>query len=326
MEWQNNSSNECLNGEVLNLPRRVCNLLTGAWARCRALSTRELAVVLVQSATGREVRAGAPHRKDGLELGVDHSQGGGEQSALEDVGERRRSVGENGLVDEANETIGILQVVEVVDQTARDIAGVDTLEGVGGAGVAADDARRRPGHTLLGSGNTNICESPRVLFGALVPVVGDLLSSAVELQVSRSVASVAKEVHVVLLGHVAPGELGRVVGHQLPREHVCTESEGNAGVGRREVVGVGGNAVLLAVVGVLSKNTWGDQTVGALVRKVEELLHELGVRPAVAVVVGSKPVSTGDGSITLGAQVTVRADTSLVAQKLAEHTKGVGLV
>jgi hypothetical protein len=116
------------------------DLLTGARARSRALSTRELAVVLVQSATGREVRAGAPHGKDRLELGVDHPQGGGEQSALEDVGERRGSVGENGLVDEANETIRVLQVVEVVDQTAGDIARVDALEGVGGAGVAADNA------------------------------------------------------------------------------------------------------------------------------------------------------------------------------------------
>jgi hypothetical protein len=312
-------------GLLLTLPHCV-TLLAGTWAGGRTLGTRELAVVLVLSATGREVGAVAPHVQDRLELRVDHAQGGGEQSTLEDVGERRRGVGNNGLVDEAHEALRVLQVVEAVDQTAGNVASVDALEGVDGTGVAADEAGGRPGHTLLGSGDTNVNEGPRVLLRALVPVLGDLLGAAVELQVSGSVASVAEEVHVVLLGHVALGELGRVVGHQFPREHVSAEGEGDAGVGWGEVVGVGGNAVLLAVVGVLGKDTRGDEAVCALIGEVEELLHELGVRPAVRVVVWCEPVSSGDGGISLGAKVTVRADTGLVAQKLAEHSKGVGLV
>ena len=118
----------------------VRDLVTGTWAGGRTLSTGELAVILVQCATSREVGAGCPQCKGRLELGVDHAEGGSEKSTLKDVGERRRSVGDNGLVDEAHEPLRVLQVVEVVDQTARDITGVDTLEGVGSAGVATDDA------------------------------------------------------------------------------------------------------------------------------------------------------------------------------------------
>jgi hypothetical protein len=84
VEWQESSSNECLDGEGLRLAI-VCDLLARTWARGRTLSTGELAVVLVLSATSRKVGAVAPHVQDRLELGVDHAQGGGEKSTLKDV-------------------------------------------------------------------------------------------------------------------------------------------------------------------------------------------------------------------------------------------------
>lgn len=48
-------------------------------------------------------------------------------------------------------------------------------------------------------------------------------------------------------------------------------------MGELTVVGVVGNAVLLAVGRVLSKHTWGDETTAHLVRNVEKFLQELWV-------------------------------------------------
>lgn len=49
-----------------------------------------------------------------------------------------------------------------------------------------------------------------------------------------------------------------MVGKQLVGEHVSAEGEGDAGVGRREVVRISGDGMLLAVVLVLSHDTWSE--------------------------------------------------------------------
>lgn len=138
------------------------------------------------------------------------------------------------------------------------------------------------------------------------------------LEVSVGVAGVGEELHEVFLGEDASWILSGVVGQQFVRKHVCTESECNASVWGREVVGVGGDAVLFAVVLMLRQDSGRNVTPGPLCCQIEQFLHELWIRGAVGVHFRSEPVSSGNRSISFTSQVSVGADARLIAENVAQ--------
>lgn len=176
------------------------------------------------------------------------------------------------LRDEAAEAVWVGKIGGAVDETSSDVAKVDSAEGVHGTSVTSDLAVRWVGKTLLAGGDEDIGKSPWVVAGTAVPVVWDaLVAVGVHKLAVRSISVRPHRLEEVL-GHEAARVLCGVVGQQFVSEHVSSEGECNTGVGWTEVVGVGGNRVLLAVVLVLSKHWRRDHSAGLLIGKVEELL------------------------------------------------------
>lgn len=104
------------------------------------------------------------------------------------------------------------------------------------------------------------------------------------------------------------------------------EGEGDTSSSRREVVGAGGDGVELAVVLILSHELGGQDTASHVLGKIEQLLRILWVRSAVGVHVWCEPAISGNRSITLPLQIAARTNTSLIAKKITNDTKRLGLV
>lgn len=211
------------------------------------------------------------------QLGLHRTHSLAEKVAVEDARQEGWRVGLNHLRDEAAESLWVLEICRRVDETTRDISEVNTGEAVDGTGVAAHLAVAGVGNTLLSGGGKNVGESPWVLLGSLVPIVGDALRAKGVLESSVGISSVPKELHKHLLGQETPRLLCGVVGEQHIGKHVCTKGEGNTRVHGSEVVGIVGDAVFLAVGRVLRHYTCCDQAVAHLVCEIEEFLHELWV-------------------------------------------------
>lgn len=110
--------------------------------------------------------------------------------------------------------------------------------------------------------------------------IGKLTDTLVTICIDQfTIRSIGIRPHTLeeLLSHETTRVLCGMVGQKFIGEHVGSKSERHSRVGGRIVVGVGGNRVLFAVVGVLCKHLGSDEAVGFLIGEVEELLEVLCV-------------------------------------------------
>lgn len=89
---------------------------------------------------------------------------------------------------------------------------------------------------MLSSGGENISESPGIVVGALVPVIGEALVAVLVHKLVVLVSGVGEEALKDLRSQDTSGMLSRVVSQQLVREHVRPERECNTRICRREAV------------------------------------------------------------------------------------------
>lgn len=102
---------------------------------------------------------------------VDHVEDLDESGAGEDLVQKAGDIGLDGLRDEAAETVWIGEICEAVDEAAGNVGWVDAGEGIDLAGVAANGAADWVGGAVLGGGDGDVGEGPRIIISALVPVV-----------------------------------------------------------------------------------------------------------------------------------------------------------
>ena len=275
----------------------------------------------------RQIRA---RKSQGLERGQEHlrdqSLDGNKCGAGENLVQEARGVGLDGLGNETSRFTGVGEIFDGVDEAAGDVTEVDAGEAVDFAGVAADLAVSRVRCTLLGGGDGDVLDGPRIIVGATVPVLGDPLVAVGVDEIVVGVAGVGEEGLESRRSEDAARIAGGVIGQQLEREHVRTEGESNTGVRGGEVVGVGTDGMEFPVVLMLGQDAWCQVASRPLLREVKQFLSELGVRGTVGVHGRRKPIATSDGGISFGLQVAVSANTGLVAQSVAQGTKRLGLV
>lgn len=180
------------------------------------------------------------------------------------------------LGDEAAHLLWVLEVGCSSDETTGDVTKVDSGEGVDGTGVSTNLAVGWVGETLLRSRDQDVAQGPGVVVGAAVPVIWDTLMAVGEDELVVGISGVGEERLEDLWCQEAARILSRVVGEELVSEHVSTKGKGNTGVGGREVVGIGGDGVLLAIVLVLCQDSWRDISTSASLCKVEQLLANSG--------------------------------------------------
>ena len=233
----------------------------------------------------------------------------------------------HSLRNKATHLLRVIQILCEVDEPAGDITQVNARETVHRACVAADLAVQWVRGALLCGRDANVCERPWVERVALVPVVWDALVAVLVRQCTASIALVTEEIHEYVLRQETARCFGAVVCKQGVREHVRAKSKRNTSVRRTEVERIRGDAVFLAVVGVLGEDAGCNVTPRTCVREVEKLLHVLRVGATVGVHFRCQPVTASYAGIALTSEMAVCADSRFIAECVAnEWGKGAGLV